>query len=82
MITDSRGILPKQAGGGLPWLVWLLILVMICGMVPVSAAADKPVVNLFLLAGQSNMAGADSVIPVPPRFQPTAADLAISTVRF
>lgn len=42
-------------------------------------AADKPVVNVFLLAGQSNMAGADSEVPVPPGFQQTAAD---RTTRF
>jgi len=38
------------------------------------AAGDKPVINVFLLAGQSNMAGADSVVAVPPGFQQTAAD--------
>jgi D-aminopeptidase len=31
-------------------------------------------VNVFLLAGQSNMAGADSEVAVPPGFQRTAAD--------
>jgi hypothetical protein len=34
----------------------------------------RPVLNVFLLAGQSNMAGAESVVPVPPGFQQTAAD--------
>jgi hypothetical protein len=39
-------------------------------------ASDKPVVHVFLLAGQSNMAGADSEVAVPPGFQQTAADRA------
>ena len=37
-------------------------------------AADKRVINVFLLAGQSNMAGADSEVAVPPGFQQTVAD--------
>lgn len=37
-------------------------------------AADRPLINVFLLAGQSNMAGADSEVAVPPGFQQTAAD--------
>lgn len=47
---------------------------------PASHAADKTsdktVLNVFLLAGQSNMAGADSIVPEPPGFQQTAADRA------
>jgi hypothetical protein len=42
-----------------------------------SGAGDSParkVVNVFLLAGQSNMAGADSYIEDPPGFVPTEAD--------
>lgn len=39
-------------------------------------AADDSIVNVFLLAGQSNMAGADSEVAVPPGFQQTAADRA------
>jgi hypothetical protein len=39
-----------------------------------SASADEKVVNVFLLAGQSNMAGADSEVTVPPGFQQTVAD--------
>jgi Carbohydrate esterase, sialic acid-specific acetylesterase len=46
------------------------------GWLPHAAAADKTVVNVFLLAGQSNMAGADSEVAVPPGFQQTAADRA------
>ena len=42
--------------------------------VPCVYAADTPVINVFLLAGQSNMAGADSEVPIPPGFQQTAAD--------
>jgi hypothetical protein len=39
-------------------------------------AQAKPgtVLNVFLLAGQSNMAGADSIIADPPGFQTTEAD--------
>lgn len=40
------------------------------------AAATKEVLNVFLLAGQSNMAGADSEVPDPPGFQQTDADRA------
>lgn len=39
-------------------------------------AADRRTLNVFLFAGQSNMAGADSVIAEPPGFQSTAADRA------
>jgi hypothetical protein len=39
-------------------------------------AADQGAVHVFLLAGQSNMAGADSEVAVPPGFQQTAADRA------
>ena len=41
-----------------------------------AAATDRPVLNVFLLAGQSNMAGADAVVPDPPGCQQTAADRA------
>lgn len=41
-----------------------------------ATGAEKPVLQVFLLAGQSNMAGADSVVPNPPGFQSTAADRA------
>ena len=47
---------------------------LILGSASAPAATGKPVVNIFLLAGQSNMAGADSEITVPPGFQQTAAD--------
>ncbi len=59
------------------WL-WVAMLslasAMTDGMLRPAWAADKPVLKVFLLAGQSNMAGADSVVPVPPGFQSTAAD--------
>ena len=56
---------------------WLAIL-LCYGALGSSCAfgADKPVLNVFLLAGQSNMAGADSEVPDPPGFQQTAADKA------
>ena len=38
-----------------------------------AAVARKPI-DVFLLAGQSNMAGADSIIPQPPGFVSTEAD--------
>ncbi|MCI0674150.1 MAG: P1 family peptidase, partial [Phycisphaerales bacterium] len=47
---------------------------LIFGSASAHAAADKQVVNVFLLAGQSNMAGADSEVTVPPGFQQTPAD--------
>ena len=37
-------------------------------------ASERPVIKVFLLAGQSNMAGADAVIISPPGFQSTTAD--------
>lgn len=55
-------------------LRWFLPVASAC-LLSVAAAAEQPTVNLFLLAGQSNMAGADSVVLVPPGFDPTAADL-------
>ena len=36
----------------------------------------KSPIKVFILAGQSNMAGADSEVAVPPGFQQTAADRA------
>ena len=39
-----------------------------------SPAKDRKVLNVFLLAGQSNMAGADSYIIDPPGFVSTEAD--------
>lgn len=42
---------------------------------PMSVDADeRRVINLFLFAGQSNMAGADSEVADPPGFQQTDAD--------
>jgi D-aminopeptidase len=54
----------------------LTALFVACEWSPAAIAADKPVLNVFLLAGQSNMAGADSEVAVPPGFQQTAADSA------
>jgi len=54
----------------------LMALVVAWGSGLAATAADKPVLNVFLLAGQSNMAGADSEVAVPPGFQQTAADRA------
>jgi len=58
------------------WLVVSLVWAMTDGLLRPAWAADKPVLKVFLLAGQSNMAGADSVVPDPPGFQSTAADRA------
>ena len=58
---------------------WVVTSMALAGLVATSrpaSAAAKPVLKVFLLAGQSNMAGADSVVPDPPGFQPTAADRA------
>jgi hypothetical protein len=41
-----------------------------------SFADGRPVINVFILAGQSNMAGADSIVVEPPGFQQTPADRA------
>jgi D-aminopeptidase len=49
-------------------------MLLILGSASANAASDKQVVNVFLLAGQSNMAGADSEVTVPPGFQQAAAD--------
>ena len=59
--------------------MWLLVTsaVGILAMAPLRASAgDERVLNVFLLAGQSNMAGADSVVAEPPGFQQTDADRA------
>ncbi len=51
------------------------LLTLVLALTPALAtAADKAPLNVFLLAGQSNMAGADSEVPIPPGFQQTAAD--------
>jgi hypothetical protein len=54
----------------------LLMVFLASTQIPRTAAAEKPVLNVFLLAGQSNMAGADSEVAEPPGFQQTAADRA------
>jgi len=56
---------------GLGLLFWNVLM-----MSPTCLAADQGVVNVFLFAGQSNMAGADSEVAVPPGFVQTAADRA------
>ena len=61
------GILAKRAV--------LVLLIVLGGGSPIPSSADeKPVLNVFILAGQSNMAGADSEVAVPPGFVQTAAD--------
>jgi len=63
-------MLPRRAA---VWLVPMLLTMAASSL----AAADKPrQLNVFLLAGQSNMAGADSEVADPPGFQQTAADRA------
>jgi len=57
-------------------LMGLATLLIYSGTISLAVAEDQPVVNVFLLAGQSNMAGADSEVAVPPGFQQTAADRA------
>jgi hypothetical protein len=54
------------------WLAFWLV----DGSLQLATAAEKTVVNVFLFAGQSNMAGADSEVAEPPGFQQTAADRA------
>ncbi len=54
----------------------LLVLFVVSHSMPHAVAADKSVINVFILAGQSNMAGADSEVAVPPGFHQTAADRA------
>ena len=49
-------------------------MLFLLGAASADATSDARVVNVFLLAGQSNMAGADSEVTVPPGFQQTAAD--------
>jgi len=60
------------------WFVVPLLLAVFLVSAPISrvAVADKTTFNVFLLAGQSNMAGADSEVAEPPGFQQTAADRA------
>jgi hypothetical protein len=54
----------------------LLVLPVASGPISHATAADTTVLNVFFLAGQSNMAGADSEVAEPPGFQQTAADRA------
>src|SRR5688572_12024292 len=70
-----------RSGNGLSRREWLRVgslgvlgLAHGVGTTPHASAADKTNLNVFLLAGQSNMAGADSEVAVPPGFQQTAAD--------
>lgn len=51
-------------------------LIAICLFTSQVFADDALKFNVFLLAGQSNMAGADSEVAVPPGFRQTAADRA------
>ncbi len=57
-------------------MILLLVLFAISQSTSHATAADKAIINVFIMAGQSNMAGADSEVVVPPGFQQTAADRA------
>ena len=58
-----------------PLRILAVLTVAICSHPRAEAnAAERPVINAFLFAGQSNMAGADAVVTTPPGFEPTAAD--------
>lgn len=54
----------------------LVVLAAAAAWLPVLSAAEQRELAVFLFAGQSNMAGADSVVTDPPGFQQTAADKA------
>lgn len=56
-------------------VVALSWLVLAGSLTPVIADEAQPI-NVFILAGQSNMAGADSNVAEPPGFQQTEADRA------
>ena len=58
------------------WLSLSLVLALIGEIPSRASAADMPVLNVFSLAGQSNMAGADSEVADPPGFLQTLADRA------
>ncbi|MBS0261711.1 MAG: hypothetical protein JSS02_07105 [Planctomycetes bacterium] len=53
-----------------------LVAGIVLAVATASQAADQKVLNVFLLAGQSNMAGADSEVMEPGGFQQTEADRA------
>ena len=58
-----------------PWRILVTLAAAFCSHPRAEAnAAERPVINVFLLAGQSNMAGSDAVVATPPGFEPTAAD--------
>jgi hypothetical protein len=58
------------------WLLVALAAVLLDVAPPSASAADERVLNVFLFAGQSNMAGADSLVAEQPGFQQTDADRA------
>ncbi|WP_010586701.1 iduronate-2-sulfatase [Schlesneria paludicola] len=60
----------KRITRSCPWGLALLIALYVAPVI----ADDKPVLNVFVLAGQSNMAGADSEVAIPPGFVQTTAD--------
>lgn len=62
-----------KKGGGHPWLT-LPVEVLTMAEWFDKQLAQKPALNVFLFAGQSNMAGADAEVSVPPGFQQTEAD--------
>ena len=53
--------------------LWFLISTF-CMLCSLTLAGERREFKVFILAGQSNMAGADSKVPVPPGFQKTEAD--------
>ena len=54
--------------------VWTIVILLGRSTYAQRSSDLKPPLNVFLLAGQSNMAGADSEVAVPPGFQQTTAD--------
>ncbi|MSU50286.1 MAG: hypothetical protein EXS37_14570 [Opitutus sp.] len=52
----------------------VMLLVSLATACVARAASPRRAINVFLMAGQSNMAGADSIVPVPPGFISTEAD--------
>lgn len=54
--------------------VWTIVILLGSSTYAQRSSDVKPPLNVFLLAGQSNMAGADSEVAVPPGFEQTDAD--------
>jgi D-aminopeptidase len=58
------------------WVVLVPAVISVLALGFAAPAAEQRIVHVFLLAGQSNMAGADSEIPAPPGFVQMEADRA------